>query len=157
MFKRVYNVLFAGKRKVFLGAPLTLLLLAGTAAAAWIVFSGASGSGNGTFNNATQQTAITINGTNQPALSPGASVPMSVQLVNNDTGNSHTLNTLTGTFTTSTSGCDAYLSIDSNGVIGTSVSAGGSQVGSVPIKLAANAPVSCAGGTWSVAFSGTTS
>lgn len=155
MFRRTYSFLFAGKRKLF-AAPLLLLVFAGSAFAAWAIFSGASGSGSGSFSNATTQTAITITGTTPPALSPGATVAMPVTIANNDPNVAHVLSTLTGTFTTTPSQCATYLSITASSVTGISVLASSSQTANLPIILAATAPVSCASGTYSVALAGTT-
>lgn len=156
MFKRTYSFLFAGKRKL-IAAPLLLLFFAGTAFAAWVVFSGASGSGQGSFASATQQTAITIAGTNQPALAPGASTPLQVSLTNNDPNNAHTLSGFTATFTAVPSNCASFLSEGPDSISGQSVPAGGTTNGTVMINLASNAPVSCANGSWSISFTGTTS
>src|SRR5690242_6547562 len=157
MFKRVYGFLFAGNRKVFLGAPLTLLFFAGSALAPWIIFSGVTGSGQGNFGAATTNTAITIAGQSQPVLSPGDSKMMSVNLTNNDPNNAHQVTSLTATFSATPSQCAQYLSEGPDTVVGTNVNNASTTPATVTINLANTAPVACASGSWTVSFTGATS
>lgn len=149
--------LFRGKRKL-VSIPLLALGVPAIAVAAFILFTGVNGSGSGSFTaGSSTNSAITINGGSQPVLSgPGDTQTMAVTATNNDASNTHQLSSLAGAFTSSVGGCDSHLSVTGTSLTSQTISAGGSQSGSVSIRADAGTPNSCAGATWSVAFSGTT-
>jgi hypothetical protein len=153
--------LFGSKRRKVFAALGALALTTGTAIAAFIIYSGVGGgSGSGTYAASSNQPAITVSSLANPQVSgPGTNTPMALRAQNNDPNAAHVLNSVTGTFTTSPVACASYMSLGAitGAFIGESIPASGLlTTGTVQIVAAANTPGTCAGGTWSVAFSGTT-
>jgi hypothetical protein len=145
-------------RKRVVIAAVAAMALSGTALAAWIIYSGVDGSGNGTLATSTTNKAVTVTVTGSTPLAPGTTTQLAASALNNDASASHTIQTLTGTFTANPSSCAQYLALKTGSdLIGVSIAAGATRTGQVPIELNGSAPVSCAGATWSVTFGGSTS
>jgi hypothetical protein len=144
------------RRKLAVSA-VGALAVAGAAVAAFLVFTGADGSGNGTFEAATLSPALTISGTSQPELSPGVNANMNVSVTSNDANASHDLVDLAGTaFSSSPPECASHLAVGgASGILGT-YTPGQTKTGTINIGADASLPGSCAAGTWSVTFGGTT-
>lgn len=158
------------RRKVFSALLATLLLGAGSAVAAFLIFNGVSGSGNGSFTNTTSTVpAFTIGSVATPVLVPGgASEAFPLTVKNEDTSASHQLKTLTVTSSSSVPGCDSYIEFDGATGAGTwsglnnslplTVAAGATDStagANVRIQAKPTAPLACAGATWTINFGGT--
>lgn len=154
------------KRRVVSLLAAFALAITGVAAAAFIVFSGASGSQSGSFTSSTtSQTAISISGSTTPSLVPGAGdTAFPLVFTNADPDNPHTITagTLTPTFSSSIPACTVYLQLggaypfNANIVVpagGTNTTAGAGLM----IRAMANTPISCAGATFTVDWVGATS
>jgi hypothetical protein len=72
---------------------------------------------------------------------------MTVSAVNNDADNSHTLDTVTGTFTSTPSECASHLHVGPFTGIDGSYAAAQTKTGQVEIDFDNTAPASCAAGT----------
>jgi hypothetical protein len=142
------------RRKLVLVALAALALPAG-ALAAFVVYTGVNGSGNGSYETGSTEAAITITGTSSPQMAPGSFQIMDVSAVNNDPSNAHVLSTVTGTFSSTPSSCAALMSLSNVSLVGSSFAAGQTKPGTVQINAGA-LPPECSGGTWSVTFGGTT-
>jgi hypothetical protein len=133
------------------------LVVPAVAVAAFVIYTGVEGSGSGTYEASETRVALTITGTSSPSLRPNTTNAMSVEVRNNNPSQAHTLTALSGTFTTSPAECKDHLRLDVPASILTSYPAGATVAKSVDIVALSTTPTSCAGGTWSVSFSGTTS
>lgn len=147
------------RRVAAIAASLGLLATTGVAVAAFVFFTGASGTTQGTIETATLNTAITVSEFAAPPPIPvGGSSNGTTRLQNVDTV-AHTLTALTGVFSSTPSQCAQYLSYSFGGSnpVGTPLNAGQSL--NVPTTYSATAavPASCSAATWSVAWTGTTS
>src|SRR5690348_14028289 len=91
------------RHPIVFGAVVGVVLASASAALAFVILAlTVSGSGNGGFSSATTQSAVTAaqNGTT-PNLDAGQTVADPITLTNQDTsGSAHTVQTITGTFTT---------------------------------------------------------
>lgn len=153
------------KRKATSAIVAALFLLAGSAVAAFLIFSGADGSGSGSFSAAQQSSALTFTGTSSPQLAgPGDQQPMNLNVKNNDPGAAHSLvGNLGAAFTSTPPECAAHLSVlpygqgSVNGVNPVPAGFSGGTVAPITVKADATTPMSCASGSFSVVFSGTTS
>ncbi len=141
---------------VVLASIIASLVLAGGAAAAWIIYSGIGGTGNGSFAASSTIDAIDINGgTPSGPLGPGASVSLPLTLVNNDTVD-HRTNTVTATFSTTPTVCASHLSsADVGNLNAITIPGGGTMSRSITVTSDGSTPIACASGTWTVAFAGT--
>lgn len=142
------------------------LALAAGASAAWIVFTytGLSGSTTQSFDTVQNQTvgALTYSstGAGAPPLSPGLESVIPIKVTNADPSNAHTVNSLLNfTISSSPSQCASHLSMADTGSVnlGLNVAAGGSFDGSIGVVADGSLPAACAGGTYTVDISGTTS
>lgn len=153
------------RHPVALGLGLGVFLAAGAALAAFIIFTGITGSGNGTFAGSTTNAALTFTETSQPpALDQNNEQQMPIKITNNDPNASHTIQTVTGSFTTKDSAgnddsatCTPFLRLDPGTLVGTTIAAGASLTTSIGIVGDSSLPPSCASGTYVVTFGGTTS
>ena len=148
------------------GIAAGIFLAAGAAAAAFIIYTlTVSGTGSGNFAAGTSQSAvqITLNGT-PPALDSGNTIQVPIKATNMDPNQQHNVQTLTGTITTKnssnvddTSTCGPHLTLGtSTGIVGTQLVLGGTATGTIPLTADATTPASCASGSWTIAFNGTT-
>jgi hypothetical protein len=133
-------------------------VVTGVAVAAFGIFTGADGSGQGTYGPSTPQVALTFTGATQPVLTgPGDAKVMTINAVNHDTTAAHSLNTLTATFSSTPASCASHLSMGTVTFIGANFAPNfNASPGSVTVTTDATTPVACASGTWSVTFTGTT-
>jgi hypothetical protein len=154
------------RKRIILLVVLGALATA-SAALAFAALSGASGSTSGNFSTSvTSAPAITIaaNGT-VPALDAGQTVAAPIKVTNVASVSETLTSTATATFTTTPSTCATFLSytgqVDtgqgsnllSSGHVYTAAE---THTEAVDIALAANAPSTCAGGTWTATFTATT-
>lgn len=159
---RLITTLFGSRKRRIIAAAAVLGALAttGLAVAAFVLFTGASGSTSGTIETATINAAITVaeNNAGSPVPVGGSNSGSSLKLQNVDTA-AHQLNTLTGTFSSSPSQCASHLSYSMGGSnpVGTSLNPGQTLI--VPITYSADAtvPAACSAATWTLAWTGTTS
>jgi hypothetical protein len=104
------------------------------AVAAFVIFTGASGSTSGTIETATINAAITVseNNAGSPVAVGGSNSGSSLKLQNVDTA-AHTLTALTGTYSSTPSQCASHLSYSFGGSnpVGTSLIPGQSLI--VPV------------------------
>jgi hypothetical protein len=151
---------------VAFGLGLGIFLAAGAAAAAFVIYSlNIGGTGTGQFAAGTTQSAVQISETGTaPALDSGTQVNMAIHAVNIDPDHQHMINVVGGTFTTKTAGgaddtstCASHLSTGTSTLDGTNLTLGGTADGTIPIKADATTPGSCAAGSYTVTFTGTTS
>jgi hypothetical protein len=143
-------------RRKALTATGALVLVSSAAAAGFILYSGANGSGQGTFAGGTNSPAITITGTSQPELDQGGQADLNVTVTNNDPDAAHSLTNLDGTtFSTTPAECAAHMAVATATIIG-SYAAGETRNGTVTIGTLPDIPSTCAGGTWTINFGGTT-
>ena len=146
------------RRKIVAAVIVVALVLAAAGLAAFGIFTGADGSGQGTYGPSTPQVALTFTGSTQPVLTgPGDAKVMTINAVNHDTVAQHTLGTFTAAFTSNPVACASHLTMSNVTFSGAVFAANfNASPGSVTINTDATTPVACAGGTWAVAFSGTT-
>jgi hypothetical protein len=153
------------KHPAIFGAVVGVALASASAALAFVVYTlTVSGTGTGSFSAPSNVGVITLTQRGSaPALDVGQTILLPVTETNNDPNGTHGIQSLTGTFTTKDSGgvddsstCAGHLSVVGNDLAG-GVGAGQSQNGNVSIKADASTPSSCASGSYSVAFGGTTS
>jgi hypothetical protein len=151
------------------GIAAGIFLAASAAAAAFVIYSlTISGTGTGNFAAGTTQSAvqITLNGT-PPALDSGTTVQVPIKATNQDPNAQHKINVVGGTITTKnssnvddTSTCASHLTLGTSTIDGTQLTlppnAGSSVTGTIPLTADATTPSSCAAGTWTINFSGTT-
>lgn len=140
--------------------------LAGAAGAlAFVVYAlTVSGSGTGGFAAPSQVGVLSITQNGTPsALDVGQTVSMPLHVTNNDTSANHTIQTAGGTFTTKDSNgvdnsgtCASHLSLVATNLVNLQVLAGQTANTTVSIKADSTTPSSCASGTYSVTFNGTT-
>lgn len=154
------------KRTIVL-VVIGLLATASAAFAGFVIFSGVAGSSSDQpIATAQNLGAVSISGNGSAtALDAGGTANVPVKATNNNPNAAETISTLPITFTTKDSGgvddsatCAASFSVSDSGQInGKTIPAGGSITGNIMVALAANTPVSCAGGTYKLNFTGTTS
>lgn len=167
---RIKAVLWGSRRRKVVAAILsTALVASGTAVAAFIIYSGVGGSAGGSFTSTTSTVpAFTIASTSpSPVLVPGGpSAPFALSVKNDDTGASHSLTSLDATVSSSVAGCGAYITLNGTfasivGNLSTTplvVAAGVTNTtwgSGVTIAASNAAPLACAGATFSVNFTGT--
>jgi len=158
-FKRV---LWGGrKRKVVAVAVVALLIAAGSAFAAWLYFTGASGSGGAKVGSASQVQAITVMPQyNGDAVVPGTPGQVKAWLQNTDTTNAHAVTTLTaGAITSDNGACDTSgLHFASANLPSVMVPANQTVTDQVigTLTADANLDVDCANSMISIALTGTT-
>lgn len=106
LMKRMYSWSRGTRRRTAVVASVLALVLAGTAAAAWIIFTGAQGSSYGKFGTAQTNTAIVFTqdsalfaSSNGVAVVPGTSGDVALDL-NNVTTGTVSLNSVSGDTTT---------------------------------------------------------
>lgn len=159
------------KRKVLLLVVLGALASA-SAAYAFSQLTGLSGSttGNITGNVQTLPALVVASAGQPPDLDSGQTVTAPITITNNATVGEQIANTPTFTFTTKNSGgsdnsatCASSLSYQGESGGATwltpashTFSPGSVTPTSIKIALAANAPIACAGGSWTVAIAATT-
>jgi hypothetical protein len=152
----VRRLVFGSRRRKIVAAGVGALAVAGAAVAAFLVFSGATGSGSGSFEAGSTTPAIEITGTSQPVLSPGVNAAMNVSVHNLDANAAHSLTNLEGTtFSSTPPECASHLAVATASIIG-SYAANETETGTVTLGADASLPAACAAGTWSVSFGGTT-
>lgn len=153
-------------RKGLVGAVVGLVLV-GAAAAAWVVYSGSSGTADGSFVTANSVAAIAFS-TGQPgtAVSPctagsgatctgGTPGVINVALTNNDPSNAHAAVSPVIAFSTSpTSGCASHLFVTGTTGLSQTVAAGGTGSGSVTFVADPSTPAGCSGATITATISG---
>ncbi|MFL5916750.1 MAG: hypothetical protein ACJ752_14110 [Gaiellaceae bacterium] len=147
------------------GIGLGIFLAAGAAAAAFVIYSlTIGGTDTGQFAAGTTQSAVSItpNGT-PPALDSGTTVNMPIKATNVDPNAQHKILTLGGTITTknssgvdNTSTCASFLTLGTSDLINVQLVLAGTATGIMPVTAAAGTPSSCAAGSYTVAFNGTT-
>lgn len=162
------------RRKI---AALVLSLVATsatTAIAAFIIYSGVSGSAGGQFTaTSTTESALRFASTANPTLTPGAaSVPFALTLQNADPNAAHTLTSTNYSVSSSEAGCEAYVEItgeyqskqtdinSTNPAFDIPVPAGTTDTTAfdgTTIRALNGAPSSCIGATFTVTFTGTAS
>jgi hypothetical protein len=145
------------RRKTATASTLAFLLVAAAAVAAFIVYTGASGSGSAHVQNATTLGAITISSGDNPELSPGATTGQQFQFHNNDPGAAHTVTSLSGNVTSSPSECSGSISFNASGGVGVVLPPSGNDTAILTWTVSNSIPASCAGATVNVSLSGTTS
>jgi len=156
--RRLWGFTTRSRRRKVASAAALFLIVTGTALAAFGIFTGADGSGQGSYGPSTPQTALTFTGATQPVLTgPGDAKVMTINAVNHDTTAGHTLSTLTASFSSTPVSCASHLTMGSVTFMGSNfVASYNASPGTVTITTDATTPVACASGTWSVLFSGTT-
>jgi hypothetical protein len=157
---------FRHKHSTIFGAVAGVALATASAALAFFIYSATvGGSATSQFSGNSTISAITLAQTGStPALNAGQAVTMNVLETDNDAANQHRILTLGATFTSKDSGgtdntstCGAHLSLaGSQGLIGSGFPAGGTNPGTVSIAADASTPPSCAGGSYTIVFNGTT-
>jgi len=137
------------------------LAFAGAAAAAWIIYTGGSGSAQGSFGSATQTNPavlITDMGNSTPVSGPGGSGTVKVQATNNNPNSAETITSETDTFTSTPADCAAHLSTPPNSLVGTVLPIGGNAGGvSYQINADSSLPQDCVNGSYTLNISVTTS
>jgi hypothetical protein len=144
------------RRKQITIATVVLLVSAGAAIAAFILYTGLSGSGSAHVQNTSTVGALSVTGTNDPELLAGGNATAHYNIVNNDPGASHQITNATAVITSNPANCASFVTWAGSGLEGIIVPAGGTNSGDVTVSLSAATPVSCAGATVSFAISGTT-
>lgn len=172
----IKSVLWGGRKRRVTSVLAAFLITASTAAAAtFILYSGTSGGGQGTFSTASTVGALTLTTANSPILGPGDVSPvLQMTATNNDPVNAHGVSTLTETFTSTPAPCASFLTLQNKAslVLAINDGAGAATIipaassrplhidGAVPanatVTLGAAAPSSCASGTWTLTFAGVT-
>jgi hypothetical protein len=147
------------------GIAAGIFIAAGTAVAAFVIYTltiGGTGTGNFAAGTSQSAVAITLNGA-APALDSGNTVNVPIKATNMDPNAQHKILTLGGTITTKNSGgtddtatCASHLSLGVSDLLNTQLVLGGTATGIIPLTADATTPSSCAAGTWTVAFNGTT-
>ena len=152
------------RRKVIALVSAFALTSATTALAAFLVFQGINGSSNGTFSAASISPALTVSNTAPQITGPGDVEAMSIHIVNNDASAQHTLTSLTPTITSTPAACATFLSFSygtSNPMpkalpaSSTFDTVGGTTATGSRVIAAGGMPNSCAGGTYTITWSGT--
>lgn len=153
----------------------TALVCAACAAAAWIVYTGLSGTGGSEIGTPSQTLgAIEVafdtpyfTGSDTP-LSPGQSGSLVLVAQNDDPNDGETISSVSvGSITSSVNGCASHITANTSTIqsalVGQTIPKGasfgnGSDVIHVPAALSADAslPASCAGATVNVALTGAT-
>lgn len=141
------------------------LVIASSAFAAWVVFTGGQGTAQGSFGSASSTNpALTIldEGGGVPIPGPqsqSGTVVIKVDNVN-PTNVAETITGETDTFTSTPADCASHLSVPNNGspLVGMVVPPGGS-IGPVSVSIAADAslPGDCSNGSFTIHISLTTS
>jgi hypothetical protein len=129
---------------------VTVLLSAGTALAAWFLYTGLSGSIGGRAGTAEATVdALTFvaNPAAAGAITPGSTVAGGFDVTNNASV-TETISTVTaGAVTSNTAGCASHVTFNSTALVGSSFSAN---------QVDATLPSSCQSATFAVPLSGTT-
>jgi len=147
------------RRAVATTATLVALLVVGAAVAAFILYTGATGTGSAHVSGSSTLNALSLTENGSPELAPGSQVTTAFHLINNDPAASHRLDQLTGTITTSPSNCADFITWSSNGgpLVGSTVPAGSAidaDGGFYNVQSAI--PAACANATVTLALTGTT-
>jgi hypothetical protein len=160
--QRRYEVkkLFSTRRRVVIVAMVAALVLSGSALAAWVIFTGASGTSNGIYSTPTSGAAITItaDNANGTVCDPSGCSPK-VKVTNNAgatvailPGSSQPAGAVT--FTTTPAECAAHMA-PNPAYAGQNVSAGSSglQVTLTNlVKVDSALPQTCASGSWTATY-----
>jgi hypothetical protein len=160
---------FRAKHPTIFGAVVGLALASASAALAFAVYNMTlGGTATSPFATGTNQGSV-ITGAQESAAQPldvGQSVQNIIDFTNNDTSAAHAITADTETFTTKDSGgndnsatCASHLSWSwgsGQNPDGVTIPAGGKITKTGTIKADASTPNSCAGGSWTVTFGGTT-
>jgi hypothetical protein len=154
--------LFATRRRKVIAAMVAMLAIPGVALAAWVLYSGASGTITGKTAQTTTATAITITAASPPVLeNSGTPVPLNLTLKNNDASAARSITSVAAPVVTMVpAACAAHLTVNglSPAVVGQSVPAGATVAAqnSASITFAAAAPSTCANADYSIAITGVT-
>lgn len=146
---------------VTFGLGVGIFLAAGAAVAAFVIYSGASGSGGGNFASSSTVDAITLSSPGASSdLNPGGTASLDVFEANNDPNSAEHITSLSSGFTSSPDAtCAQHLTTSSLTPL-TNVSLGPSQgavkVATLTITADSALPLSCAGGSWTINFTGQT-
>jgi hypothetical protein len=168
MLRSVKSAMFGGKKRRVASVVAVLALVAsGSAFAAWMIFSGVTGSGGAKADTASTVGAITLTPNYQSGdalLSPGSSGDVMVDLRNADTSKNVSIQTLTAASVTSDKGAGCV----TTGITFTPDPAaigGGNSYGPNATRThirigtlsAASLPAGCSGAVFTVNLTGTTS
>lgn len=134
------------------------LVFAGSALAAWIIFTGGQGTAQGSFGSATTNPALTITDLGTPSPVSGPSGGGKVLVVVNNVNPNNVAETITGetdTFTSTPADCASHLSVQGNSpLVGTIVPANGSTPTEVILIAADNSlPGDCPNGSFTMHIS----
>lgn len=146
------------RRKTATISTIGLLLTAGIAVAAFVLYSGISGSGQAHLTSTTSQVgALTISGAADPELTPGTTTSAPFSVTNNDSSAAHQITALSASITSNPAGAGAYITLSTADLVGVNVAAGATSNPTLDYVVSSNIPISYAGATVSVSFTGTTS
>lgn len=149
-------------RRIFMLTIVGVLATASAAFAAWLIYTGASGTATGNFATAgSAGTAITMapqgTGYDVAVVPGGTGQGVNWTLTNNDPSQAHTVSGVTATFTTTPQDCGAHMSIPAAdlALFNVTVPAGGTTtVSGIHVVADSSLPNDCSGGTWSVQLTG---
>lgn len=156
---------FVKKHRVVSAIFGAALFMSVGAAAAFLIYSGVTGTPGGSFSNVTSNTGaivVTNNGTAPATLSPNSTVDVPLNVTNADPNNSHTITSgVTVAFSSNPAACASHLSLSSltAGVVsnGTVYTAGQVRTADLVIAADSTLPSTCEAGTYTATFTGTTS
>ena len=152
---------FARRRPALVGAVTGLLVAAGTALAAFLVYSGITGSGGAKVQTAQTVGALTFTPASLSAadqVAPGTPGKIRATVTNNDPNHTVTISTISVTGIVADNGCNTSgLTADLSNLIGQPFAVGATNVAVQGTITASNAiDPNCSGASLTINLTGTT-
>jgi hypothetical protein len=153
---RFKSFAFGSKRRTVVSVLALLALTAGAAIAAFIIYTGVTGSGSAQVQQAQTFGAIALTQTSAATLQVGTRTEQTYNAHNSDTGAAHQVNSVSGSITTSPAECAASITFDGGDLVGRTIAPNDDFTAHLGWTVAANIPTQCAGATVNVAITGST-
>jgi len=144
------------RRKTATVSTLAFLLVTAAAVAAFIIYTGVTGSGSAQVQQAQTLGAIALTQQSAATLQVGTRTEQTYNAHNSDTGAAHQVNSVSGSVTTSPSECAASITFDGGDLVGRTIAPNDDFTAHLGWTVAANIPTQCAGATVNVAITGST-
>jgi hypothetical protein len=153
---RFKNFAWRTRKRQAATIAVVLLASAGAALAAFIIYTGVTGSGSAQVQQAQTLGAIALTQTSAATLQVGTRTEQTYNAHNSDTGAAHQVNSVSGSVTTSPAECAASITFDGGDLVGRTIAPNDDFTAHLGWTVAANIPTQCAGATVNVAITGST-
>lgn len=154
--KGLRKFMFGTRKRAVISVAVLALVFATAGFAAWLTYTGVTGSSTGTTGTPTPAgAAFTITADPVTNVGPG-DTPIPVTITNNDQSRGHTLNTLVGTVSGLVSPCLAKMVVGMGDIVlNDPYAAGEVKTGNLTLTLDPTFSPVCGGQPFTITYSGT--